>query len=121
MNAMLLAVILLGLALLGAVAWAIWERGRASAATLALDIHRQQGDILRREISQSAAGVAEEILRRNEEAVRGFLDGAVRFTDIAEICGRVLAEHPFQDNPTLDDVCRLDAWARQEVGKWACV
>jgi DNA recombination protein RmuC len=71
MNAMLLAVILLGLALLGAVAWAIWERGRASAATLALDIHRQQGDILRREISQSAAGVAEEILRRNEEAVRG--------------------------------------------------
>lgn len=71
MNAMLLAVILLGLALLGAVAWAIRERGRASAATLALDIHRQQGDILRREISQSAAGVAEEILRRNEEAVRG--------------------------------------------------
>jgi hypothetical protein len=33
----------------------------------------------------------------------------------------VLAEHPFQDNPTLDDVSRLDAWARQEVGKWACV
>jgi 1-deoxy-D-xylulose-5-phosphate reductoisomerase len=57
----------------------------------------------------------------NEEAVRGFLEGAVRFTDIAEICSRVLAEHPFQDNPTLDDVCRLDAWARQEVGKWACV
>lgn len=57
----------------------------------------------------------------NEEAVRGFLAGAVRFTDIAEICSRVLAEHPFQDNPTLDDVCRLDAWARQEVGKWACV
>jgi 1-deoxy-D-xylulose-5-phosphate reductoisomerase len=57
----------------------------------------------------------------NEEAVRGFLEGAVRFTDIAEICSRVLAEHPFQDNPTLDDVGRLDAWARQEVGKWACV
>jgi 1-deoxy-D-xylulose-5-phosphate reductoisomerase len=57
----------------------------------------------------------------NEETVRGFLEGAVRFTDIAEICGRVLEEHPFQDNPTLDDVCRLDAWARQEVGKWACV
>jgi 1-deoxy-D-xylulose-5-phosphate reductoisomerase len=57
----------------------------------------------------------------NEEAVRGFLEGAVRFTDIAEICSRVLAEHPFQDSPTLDDVCRLDAWARQEVGKWVCV
>ncbi len=57
----------------------------------------------------------------NEEAVRGFLEGAMRFPDIAEICGRVLAEHPFQDTPTLDDVRRLDAWARQEVGKWACV
>lgn len=70
MNTMLLAVILLGLALLGAVAWAIWERGRASAAALALELHRQQSEVLRREISQSAAGVAEEILRRNEDAVR---------------------------------------------------
>jgi 1-deoxy-D-xylulose-5-phosphate reductoisomerase len=57
----------------------------------------------------------------NEEAVRGFLAGAVRFPDIAEICGRVLAEHPFQDNPTLDDIRQIDAWARQEVGKWVCV
>ena len=40
---------------------------------------------------------------------------------VRDLCGRVLAEHPFQDTPTLDDVCRLDAWARQEVGKWACV
>jgi 1-deoxy-D-xylulose-5-phosphate reductoisomerase len=57
----------------------------------------------------------------NEEAVRGFLEGAMRFPDIAEVCGRVLAEHPFHDTPTLDDIRRLDAWARQEVGKWACV
>jgi len=57
----------------------------------------------------------------NEEAVRGFLAGAVRFTDIAEICGRVLGEHPYQDKPTLEDIARLDAWARQEVGKWVCV
>ena len=70
----------------------------------------------------SRGGTAGAVLNAaNEEAVRGFLEGAVRFTDIAEICSRVLAEHPFQDNPTLDDVCRLDAWARQEVGKWACV
>lgn len=57
----------------------------------------------------------------NEEAVRGFLDGGLRFTDIAEVAERLLNEHPFQDEPTLDDVRRLDAWARQEVGKWACV
>ncbi|MFM7034285.1 MAG: 1-deoxy-D-xylulose-5-phosphate reductoisomerase [Planctomycetia bacterium] len=57
----------------------------------------------------------------NEEAVRGFLEGAMRFTDIAEVCRRVLDEHPFQPEPSLDEVRRLDAWARQEVMKWACV
>ena len=54
----------------------------------------------------------------NEEAVRGFLAGRLRFTDIAEVCGRLLAEHPFQPDPELDDVQRLDAWARQEVAAW---
>jgi 1-deoxy-D-xylulose-5-phosphate reductoisomerase len=57
----------------------------------------------------------------NEEAVRGFLAGALKFTDIAEVCGRVLDEHPHQADPTLEEVRRLDAWARQEVLKWACV
>lgn len=57
----------------------------------------------------------------NEEAVRGFLEGELTFTDIAAVCERVLGEHPFQSDPSLDDVRRLDAWARQEVAKWACV
>jgi 1-deoxy-D-xylulose-5-phosphate reductoisomerase len=57
----------------------------------------------------------------NEEAVRGFLEGELRFTDIAEVCARVLDEHPYQPDPSLDDIRRLDAWARQEVVKWACV
>jgi 1-deoxy-D-xylulose-5-phosphate reductoisomerase len=54
----------------------------------------------------------------NEEAVSGFLAGRLRFTDIAEISGRLVAEHPFQPDPELDDVRRLDAWARQEVAAW---
>jgi 1-deoxy-D-xylulose-5-phosphate reductoisomerase len=57
----------------------------------------------------------------NEEAVRGFLEGEVRFTDIADMSRRVLDEHPFQADPSLDELHRLDAWARQEVRKWACV
>lgn len=57
----------------------------------------------------------------NEEAVRGFLDGALRFPDIAEMCRRVLDEHPYSPDPSLDEVRRLDGWARQEVMKWACV
>jgi 1-deoxy-D-xylulose-5-phosphate reductoisomerase len=54
----------------------------------------------------------------NEEAVRGFLEDRLRFTDIAEVCGRLLAEHDFQQDPELDEVRRLDAWARQEVAAW---
>jgi 1-deoxy-D-xylulose-5-phosphate reductoisomerase len=57
----------------------------------------------------------------NEEAVRGFMEGAIGFTDIAAICERILGEHSFQADPALDDIRRLDAWARQEVVKWACV
>ena len=55
----------------------------------------------------------------NEEAVRGFLEGRLRFTEIAEICGRLLAAHPFLEDPGLDDVLRLDAWARKEVAAWS--
>ena len=55
----------------------------------------------------------------NEEAVGGFLAGRLRFTDIAAVCGRLLDEHDFQEDPDLDEVRRLDAWARQEVAAWA--
>jgi 1-deoxy-D-xylulose-5-phosphate reductoisomerase len=55
----------------------------------------------------------------NEVAVQGFLDGELRFPEITEICGRLLADHPFEPAPSLDDVRRIDAWAREEVGRWA--
>jgi len=57
----------------------------------------------------------------NEEAVRGFLAGDLAFTDIAAVTERVLGEHPFLAEPSLDEIRRLDAWAREEVAKWACV
>jgi 1-deoxy-D-xylulose-5-phosphate reductoisomerase len=56
----------------------------------------------------------------NEQAVAGFLDGALAFTDIAEVCERVLDEHPYEPDPSLDEVRKVDGWARQEVVKWAC-
>jgi len=55
----------------------------------------------------------------NEEAVKRFLAGGMRFTDIAEVCARVLDGHAVQAEPSLDDIRRLDGWARQEVAKWA--
>jgi len=54
----------------------------------------------------------------NEAAVAAFLAGRMRFTDISEACARVLDGHPFEADPSLDAILRLDAWARQEVAKW---
>jgi len=55
----------------------------------------------------------------NEAAVGAFLAGSLRFTDIAEVCGRVLQRHAFSAEPTLEEIRGLDAWAREEVATWA--
>jgi len=73
-------------------------------------------------VAAARGGTAGAVLNAaNEEAVQAFLGGRFRFTDIAEVCRRVLDEHPFVADPDLDDVRRLDAWARQEVSSWQCV
>ena len=71
MNLMLLMIILLALAAAIAVAWALRERGRAAAAEFRLELYQEQGELVRTQLTQSATSVAEEILRKNDEAVRG--------------------------------------------------
>ena len=70
MNGLLFLSILCVLIAAGALAWALRERGRASNAELRLKLMAEQGDMVRAQVTQSAANVAEEILRKNEEAVR---------------------------------------------------
>ncbi|WP_397399575.1 DNA recombination protein RmuC [Phenylobacterium sp.] len=71
MNLMLLMIMLLALTAAIAIAWALRERGRAAAAELRLALYQEQGELVRNQLTQSAASVAEEILRKNDEAVRG--------------------------------------------------
>ncbi|MFM7205190.1 MAG: 1-deoxy-D-xylulose-5-phosphate reductoisomerase [Planctomycetaceae bacterium] len=67
----------------------------------------------------SRGGTAGAVLNAaNEAAVAGFLAGRLRFTDISEVCRRVLDGHAHEAEPTLDELVRLDAWARQEVEAW---
>jgi 1-deoxy-D-xylulose-5-phosphate reductoisomerase len=54
----------------------------------------------------------------NEEAVTRFLAGEIGFLEIPAACRAVLDNHPYDPSPTLDDLWRVDAWARQEVGRW---
>lgn len=54
----------------------------------------------------------------NEAAVARFLEGGIGFLDISRACRAALDHHSFDPRPTLDDLRKVDAWARQEVGRW---
>lgn len=56
----------------------------------------------------------------NEAAVESFLEGDLHFTEIVPACRSVLESHNFEAQPSLDDLMRLDRWARKEVGSWVC-
>jgi len=56
----------------------------------------------------------------NEAAVGAFLGGQIGFQEIVPACRSVLENHPFDPSPTLDDLLRLDRWARKEVLRWVC-
>lgn len=54
----------------------------------------------------------------NEVAVNEFLNGEIAITDIATHCRRLLDQHEYIANPTLEQLMAADAWARQEMTKW---
>jgi 1-deoxy-D-xylulose-5-phosphate reductoisomerase len=74
-------------------------------------------------------GLGFEVMRRggtagaalnaaNEAAVGRFLAGSLGFLDIPRACRAALENHPFDPRPTLDDLWKVDARARQEVARW---
>jgi 1-deoxy-D-xylulose-5-phosphate reductoisomerase len=54
----------------------------------------------------------------NEAAVARFLGGEIGFLDIPRACRAALDHHSFDPRPSLDDLWKVDAWARQEVARW---
>lgn len=54
----------------------------------------------------------------NEVAVRGFCDGAIGFMEIPATIERALAEHPFDPQPTLEDILQLETRVRVLVEEW---
>jgi DNA recombination protein RmuC len=69
MNGLLIVALLLAAAAVGAVVWALRERRRADAAELRVEMMREGADLVTAQLTQSATGVAEAILRKNEEAI----------------------------------------------------
>jgi 1-deoxy-D-xylulose-5-phosphate reductoisomerase len=56
----------------------------------------------------------------NEAAVEAFLQGELHFTEIVPACRSVLDAHHFDPDPTLEQLEKLDRWAREEVARWVC-
>jgi 1-deoxy-D-xylulose-5-phosphate reductoisomerase len=85
------------------------DRQRFPALGLGLEVARAGG----------TAGVV--LNAANEAAVARFRGGHLRFTEIVPSCRAVLEQHHFEAQPTLERLFELDAWAREEVVRWACI
>ncbi len=48
----------------------------------------------------------------NEAAVRAYLDNQLSFSDIPRVIGEVMEQHTADISPSLDDILKVDAWAR---------
>jgi len=54
----------------------------------------------------------------NEAAVRAFLDGHLRFTQITQLVAEVMDCHVPRHNLTMETIYEADHWARQEAQAW---
>ena len=70
MNGTLIAALAFALVAVGAIVWALKERLRAAAAEMRVEMLREQAGLVTAQLTQSATGVAEAILKKNEEAIR---------------------------------------------------
>ncbi len=72
------------------------------------------------EVARAGGTAGAVVNAANEAAVEGFLNGVLNFTEIVPACRSVLESHNFDPNPTLDELLKLDAWAREEISRWVC-
>ncbi|MCS7305843.1 MAG: 1-deoxy-D-xylulose-5-phosphate reductoisomerase [Thermoguttaceae bacterium] len=72
------------------------------------------------EVAQQGGTAGAVLNGANEAAVAAFLEGKIPFTYIVPACRAVVEHHPYDPNPSLETLLRLDRWARQEVQRWVC-
>lgn len=95
--------------------------------TQGLDLHFEQPDhetfpalALAFEVINQGGTAGAALNAANEAAVARFLAGSLAFLDIPRVCRALLHHHPYDASPTLDQLWKVDAWARQEVDRWTC-
>ncbi|MCC6510076.1 MAG: 1-deoxy-D-xylulose-5-phosphate reductoisomerase, partial [Pirellulaceae bacterium] len=86
-----------------------------------VDLDRFPAVTLGWEVAQRGGSTGAVVNAANEAAVALFLEEKIRLVDIVPACRRVLDQHDFEPNPTLDQLLQLDAWSRLETQRWAAL
>ena len=73
---------------------------------------------LARQVAEEGRSAPAMLNAANEVAVAAFLEGRIRFTDIALLIGEVLNREPVQAVEALADVMAADRRARAAAGRW---
>jgi len=84
------------------------------------DIDRCPALALGYECARAGGTTGAVVNAANEASVQAFLEGELHFTEIVPACRSVLEAHNFESEPTLEQLEKLDRWARGEVTRWAC-
>lgn len=72
------------------------------------------------EVARRGGATGAVLNAANEVAVQRFLEGTLKFTDIPRACREILNAHHDDPHPTLSELLRQDAWAREEMKRWTC-
>lgn len=70
------------------------------------------------EVARQGGSTGAVLNAANEVAVQRFLEGSLKFTDIPRACREILNAHNDDAHPTLSELLRQDAWAREEMLRW---
>jgi 1-deoxy-D-xylulose-5-phosphate reductoisomerase len=87
---------------------------------LPVDVERFPAIAMGHEVARMGGTTGAVLNAANEAAVARFLDGHLGFQEIVPACQAVLQHHHYSPTPTLDELLRLDTWAREEVSRWVC-
>ncbi len=86
-----------------------------------VDLERFPAVELGWEVARRGGSCGAVVNAANEAAVELFLQGELKFTEIVAGCRQVLENHHYDPSPELGELMRLDAWAREEITKWAAL
>ena len=84
------------------------------------DLQRFPALLLGYEVARAGGTSGAVLNAANEAAVDEFLGGQLSFSEIVPACRSVLEQHSFDSKPSLDDLLKVDRWARKEISRWVC-